>query len=71
MEMYLYYIYMPIYIYILQISPSAASPAGQERECLQEGSDSSLTCSMDQVGSCCWWVLTETKRKKMLFKKIK
>lgn len=75
MEIYIYY----IYIFFLQISQSAANPAGQEREYLQKGSGSSLSYHMDQVCSCCCWILSEkkeerkekNKQKTMLLEKIK
>lgn len=60
-----------LYIYFLQTSQSAASPAGQEREYLQSGSGSSFSCHMDQVCSCYCWVLAGKKKKKNAFKKDK
>lgn len=62
----IYLLYM--YIFFLQVSQSIASPTGQEREHLCKGLASSLSCRVDQVCSCCSWVLVEGK--KMLLKNM-
>lgn len=63
----IYLLYMYIFFFFASLS-KYSKPSWSGKRMLVKGLASSLSCRVDQVCSCCSWVLVEGK--KMLLKNI-